>query len=104
MSIIEIKTKSQFDEIKSNGVVCVDFWAPWCGPCVAFAPTFQAAAEQMHNITFVKVNVDECSEIASEYSIKSIPSIIIFKDNKITYIQAGSMNLADFTDLLEKHS
>ena len=68
--------------LDSKGVVLVDFWAEWCGPCKMFIPILEEVASAVDSVKICKLNVDECSEIAGEYGIRSIPTLIVFKDGK----------------------
>ena len=85
-------TKDNFDEVVSaNDMVLVDFWAPWCGPCKGFAPVFEAASEKHGDIVFAKVNTDEEQELAASFSIRSIPTLMFFREKVILYSQAGAL-------------
>lgn len=79
-----ILTDQNFDEevLQEKGVVLVDFWAPWCGPCRAQGPIIEQLAKEMAGIKFGKLNVDENSRVASRYGIMSVPTLIVFKDGK----------------------
>jgi len=79
--MIELKSNN-FDSEIANGVTVVDFWAPWCGPCRMLTPTIEELSTEMPNVKFAKLNVDEAQDIAINYSVMSIPTIIIFKDGK----------------------
>jgi len=78
MSIHNIKGSELNNIIKNNDVVLVDFWAPWCGPCIAFGRVLEEFAAENTNIKVVKINVDDNQEIARNYKIMSIPTIIYF--------------------------
>jgi thioredoxin 1 len=87
----------------AKGYAVVDFHAPWCGPCVAFGPTFTAVADEMQSkATFGKVNVDQNGAIAQKLGIMSIPTLVVFKDGKEVKRTTGAMSKADFVDMLNK--
>ena len=85
-------TKDNFEQVVTgNDVVIVDFWAPWCAPCRAFAPTFEQASEQHADVVFAKVNTEEEQEVAGAFNIRSIPTLMIFREKVILYSEAGSL-------------
>jgi len=85
-------TKDNFEEIvNGNDIVIVDFWAPWCGPCKGFAPVFDAASEKHSDIVFGKVNTDEEQELAASFNIRSIPTLMLFREKVILFSQAGAL-------------
>lgn len=104
MAVVEL-TKENFEEtITNNDFVIVDFWAPWCGPCRSFAPTYEKVAEDNPNIVFAKVNTEEEQEIAMHFQIRSIPTLMIFRENVIIFSQPGALPEGAFRDLVEKAS
>lgn len=85
-------TKDNFaDIVENNDIVLIDFWAPWCGPCKSFAPIFEAADEANPEITFVKVNTEEEQELAAHFQIRSIPTLMAFREKVLVYNQAGML-------------
>jgi thioredoxin len=91
MAIIAL-TKANFEEVVTgNDMVLVDFWAPWCGPCKGFAPVFEAASEKHGDIVFAKVNTDEEQELAGSFNIRSIPTLMLFREKVILYSQSGAL-------------
>ncbi len=91
MATVKI-TKDNFEEtVASNNMVIIDFWAAWCGPCRGFAPVFEAASEKHTDVVFGKVNADEQQELAAAFSIRSIPYVMLLRENVIVFAQAGSL-------------
>jgi thioredoxin len=91
MATVEI-TKDNFENtVTKNDMVIIDVWAAWCGPCRGFAPVFEAASEQHSDIVFGKVNADEQQELAAAFSIRSIPYVMLLRENVIVFAQAGAL-------------
>jgi thioredoxin len=85
-------TKDNFEKTISDSVmVIVDFWAPWCGPCRGFAPVFEKASEEHPDVVFAKINTDEQHELAGAFGIRSIPTLMVFRDKVILFQQAGAL-------------
>ena len=85
-------TKDNFEQtVNENAMVVVDFWAPWCGPCRGFAPVFEQASGQHTDVVFAKVNTDEQQELASSFGIRSIPTLMVFREKVILFQQAGAL-------------
>ncbi len=83
MAVVEL-TKENFEStVTESGFVIVDFWAPWCGPCRSFAPVFEKVSEEHPEIVFAKVNTEEEQAIAAHFQIRSIPTLMIFRDQVI---------------------
>ncbi len=91
MATIEL-TKNNFEQVVTgNPMVLVDFWAPWCGPCKGFAPIYEAASEQHQDVVFAKVNTDEEQELAGHFAIRSIPTLMLFREQVLLFSQPGSL-------------
>lgn len=91
MAVIEITSENIEATINNNNIVIIDFWAPWCGPCKQFAPIFEDSAAKNLDVIHAKVNTDIEQEIAGSFEIKSIPTIAIFKEQTLIFIEAGSL-------------
>ncbi|MCG6967224.1 MAG: thioredoxin [Chromatiaceae bacterium] len=102
MAVVEL-TKDNFEEVvTSNGFVIVDFWAPWCGPCRSFAPTYEKVSEDHPDVVFAKVNTEEEHAIAGHFQIRSIPTLMIFRDKIIIFSEAGALPESAFRELVNK--
>ncbi len=96
-------TKDNFEStINNNDIIIVDYWASWCGPCVGFAPVFEKASEKYPQIVFAKVNTEEEQEIAGSFGIRSIPTIMVFRENVMLYNEAGALSAPAFEKLIEQ--
>ncbi|HMH18069.1 MAG TPA: thioredoxin [Burkholderiales bacterium] len=85
-------TQDNFEQIVTgNDMVLVDFWAPWCGPCKGFAPVFEATSEKHSDIVFAKVNTEDERELAASFNIRSIPTLMFFREKVILFSQAGAL-------------
>jgi thioredoxin 1 len=102
MAVVEL-TKENFEEVvTSNSTVIVDYWAPWCGPCRGFAPVFEKVAEKNPDIVFAKVNTDQEQEIAAHFQIRSIPTLMVFRDQIIVFSQPGAIPQGAFEQVVAK--
>ncbi len=102
MATIEL-TSTNFDQVVSeNDYVIIDFWAPWCGPCKSFAPIYESVSEKHDNIVFAKVNTEEQTDLAAHFQIRSIPTLMIFREQIVIFSQPGMLPEQAFSELLEK--
>lgn len=99
---MEIIKGSDFAQKIASGVVLVDFYADWCGPCKMIAPVLEEIAQEMKTISVIKLNVDNDPEIAGRYGVQSIPNLIIFKDGKAVDQIIGFTSKKDIVSHLEK--
>jgi thioredoxin 1/thioredoxin 2 len=99
---LEVTSASFKDFIEQEGIVLLDWWAPWCGPCRAFGPIYEQAAEKNPDIRFGKINTDEQQELAQAFEVRSIPTLMVFRDKILLYAQPGSLPAAALDEILEK--
>jgi thioredoxin len=91
MATIELTQETFERTVNENAMVIIDFWAPWCGPCRGFAPVYEKASETHTDVVFAKVNTDEQQELAGSFGIRSIPTLMVFRDQVILFQQAGAL-------------
>ncbi len=91
MATVEL-TKDNFERVISESpMVIVDFWTPWCGPCRGFAPIYERAAESHADVVFGKINTDQEQELAGAFDIRSIPTLMVFREKVVLFQQAGAL-------------
>jgi len=91
MATVELTHENFEDVVTKNDLVVVDFWAPWCGPCKGFAPVFEAASAKHPGVVFAKVNTDAEQELAGHFAIRSIPTIMVFREKVVLFSQGGAL-------------
>jgi thioredoxin 1 len=101
MSTVEL-TNDNFEQVTSSGMVLVDFWAAWCGPCQWFAPVFERAAQRHTDIVFAKVDTEAQPELAAGFGIMSIPTLMVIRDKVVLYARPGALPEPTLEELITK--
>lgn len=101
MATVELTPENFKDTIEKNDFVIIDFWAPWCGPCQSFGPVYEQVSEKHADIVFAKVNTQDQQELAATFNIRSIPTLMLFREQVILYAEAGALPQSSFEKLIE---
>jgi thioredoxin 1 len=100
VATIDITKDTLVETIEGNDIVLIDFWAEWCGPCRTFGPTYEKVSENHPNITFAKVDTEDQQEVAANFGIRSIPTLVAFRENVGVFAQPGALPEDALEDLI----
>ena len=100
MPTVDLTLETFDDTIRDNEMVFVDFWAEWCGPCRSFAPTYSDASEANPDMVFAKVDTEAQQQLAGAFGIRSIPTLMVFRDQVLLYSQPGALPRSALDDLI----
>jgi thioredoxin len=102
MATVELTAKNFQENVEKPGILVIDWWATWCGPCRAFAPIYEKASDKFTDVVFGKIDTDAEQELAATFEIRSIPTLMVFRDQVLVFARPGMIPATALEDLVEK--
>lgn len=102
MATLELDESTFEPILKKDGITLIDWWAPWCGPCRAFGPIYEKSSERHPDVTFAKVNTEENRSLGAAFQVRSIPTLMVFRDGVLLFNQAGMLPAKALDEIIEK--
>ena len=102
MATVDLTAVNFEEKVNGSAITVIDFWAPWCGPCKAFAPTYEEVSKTHPDVMFAKVNTEEEQQLGAQFNIRSIPTLMVIRDNIVIFTQAGALAKNALEDLVKQ--
>ncbi len=102
MATVDLTAENFEEKVSNSAITIIDFWAPWCGPCKAFAPTYEEVSENHPDVMFAKVNTEVEQALGAQFNIRSIPTLMVIRDNIVIFSQAGALPKPALEDLIKQ--
>ena len=102
MATVDLTAANFEEKVSNSAITIIDFWAPWCGPCKAFAPTYEEVSENHPDVMFAKVNTEVEQQLGAQFNIRSIPTLMVIRENIVIFSQAGALPKNALEDLVKQ--
>jgi len=102
MATVELTAANFEEKVSESAITIIDFWAPWCGPCKAFGPTYEEVSKLHPDVMFAKVNTEAEQALGAQFNIRSIPTLMVIRDNIVIFSQAGALGKSALEDLVNQ--